>query len=723
MALIDLKSNLKKSNVYKDTPGGGNSGLPYIKQGLPEDSPEGEYLAGIARSSLDTDIRGGIYSTVASTEDTIRISRFLNDFPRGALFTSKQIGLQKSNPLIETEQRGSAINTQVYSNSNLLAQIALQGTGEHVPRAGFNTNDLLQDRNKYESIVKGNDNTGKNRLVTLYNSKISLDSNYVAIPSDLNKLGISSDDNTLFDYVGGPGSSYGDGNTLIERAVNTNESWERYKTAGYFTSEYFPKDTLTFENRLLDNPYLSQIIVSNKFNKYLKGIFAPTKKYYVEELPTTPQSVQYNLDPEKDITDAQSFASQVKKFKTNVFTIDNPTGFDNRLDDDFDTTSQQSSPDFIRPVKYLDLDTISVNNKFGNTMAYDSLLAIRSSDGSKKGPLQEVIDFRSSSINPNDPVRSQARNYNDPLVNITTRVGIGNPGARSREQRRYINDVAFNNGQDKVNMIPLYTDATNPFETSEYGTIGDKSARDLIKFAFEVIDNNNPTNTTKVYFRAFLTNFSDNHGAEWVGQKYMGRGENLYAYQGFTREVSFQFKVAAQSKQEMMPLYQKLNYIVSSLYPDYNSQGFMRGNLHQLTIGEYFYRTPGIITSMNVTVDDNYPWEIKYNEPETDKGLNSTDQFPSNFNTNGSKEFQNSNSDADMMELPQVLNVQVTFKPILNELPALSKHRGEFSDDRRGILISNDVGRQENFINRIGLKFQRPPVDSEPEIPPRVERT
>ena len=721
MALIDLKSNLKKSNVYKDTPGGGNSGLPYIKQGLPEDSPAGEYLAGIARSSLDTNIRGGLYSTIASTEDTVRISRFLNDFPRGALFTSKQIGLQKSNPLIETEQRGSTIgtdgliiptiNTQVYSNSNLLAQVALQGTGEHVPRAGFNTNNLLQDRNKYESIVTGNNNTGKNRLVTLYNSKISFDPNYIEIPSDLNKLGISKDENVLFNYGGGPGSSYGDGNTFIKRDVNTKESWEIYKTSGYSTSDYSPKDTITFENRLLGDPYASQIIATNKFNKYLKGIFAPTKTYYIEESPKTPQSVQYNVDPEKEITDAQSFASQIKNIKTKVIIKDNPTELDNRLDDDSDTTSQESHQDFIRPIKYLDLDKISVNNKFGNTMAYDSLLSAKSSNETTKGPLQEVIDFRKFTIDPNDPARSQARDYADQFVNITTRVGIGNPGARARSQRKYINDVNDGIGQDKVNMIPLYTDATNPFETSKYGSKGDKSARDLIKFAFEVIDNDNPSNTTKVHFRAFLTNFSDNHGAEWAGQKYMGRGENLYAYQGFTREVSFQFKVAAQSKQEMMPLYQKLNYIVSSLYPDYNSQGFMRGNLHQLTIGEYFYRTPGIITSMNVTVDDNYPWEIKYTEPEASGStLNSTGQFPSFLKKDGSDEFQKSNSDADMQELPQVLNVQVTFKPILNELPSLSKHRGDSNNDTRGILISDDVGIQENFINRIYNKPE-PPKD------------
>jgi hypothetical protein len=128
----------------------------------------------------------------------------------------------------------------------------------------------------------------------------------------------------------------------------------------------------------------------------------------------------------------------------------------------------------------------------------------------------------------------------------------------------------------------------------------------------------------------------------------------------------------------------------------------MRGNLHKLTIGEYFYRTPGIITSMNITVDDNYPWEIKFTEPEVDSSLNRTANFPNpTLNTDGSDDFQKSNSDADQMELPQVLNVQVSFKPILNELPSLSKHRGNFNNDQKGILISNDVGVQENFINRI----------------------
>jgi hypothetical protein len=688
MALIDLKSNLKKSNVYKDTPGGGNSGLPYIKQGLPEDSPSGEYLAGIARSSLDTNIRGGAYSTIASTEDTVRISRFLNDFSRGTVFTSKQIGLQKSNPLIETEQRGSTINTRVYSNSNLLAQIALQGTGVHVPRAGFNTNDLLQDRNKYEKIVIQNNNAGQNRLVTLYNSKINTDSNSSNLTLDLDKLGISRDENTLFDYVGGPGSSYGDGNTFIGRAINTNSS---LSTPDAGTIDY------------LNSLGLTDYIKVNKIGGLVGGLYPTSPNLFsknnnanFDPITIPPFNPSLNPPPSTPLYKSNIPSTPTTNFQKLIITKENIDFEESQFLKTQQPKSryQQSSPDFIRPEKVP--EGMPVPNQFGNTMGYSALL------NSKLGELQ---DFRSSSIDPSGSARSQARDYNNIQVNIATRVGIGNPGARTREQRKYINNVANGNGQDKVNMIPLYTDATNPFENTKYKD----QARDLIKFAFEVLDNDdslsdpkNP-NTTKVHFRAFLTNFSDNHSADWNGQRYMGRGENFYTYQGFQREVSFQFKVAAQSKQEMMPLYQKLNYIVSSLYPDYQKgTGFMRGNLHKLTIGEYFYRTPGIITSMNISVDDNYPWEIKYTEPETDNGLNATNQFsdPSN-NFNGTPEFQESNSDADMMELPQVLNVQVSFKPILNELPALSKYRTYGTSDTRGILISNDVGKQENFINRI----------------------
>jgi hypothetical protein len=650
MALKDLKSNLRNLKFDKDTPGGGSSGLPYIKGGLPEDSPAGEYIADLARYSSNGAVRGGLFSVVSSTTDTVRISRFLNDFPKGLLFTSKQIGLAKSNPKIETGTRGDVLNTQVYNlNSNLLAQVANQGTGEHIPYYGFNTNNLRNDENKYEEIVKKK-STDENRLVTLYNNKI-LSTPPSGIINDLKELGIPDNNkNVLFNYEGGPGSSYGDGVTFIPRVVDTVNSYDDYRRPGFTKSSYRPVFKILSE----DKPYTSSYIASLYNNSNLDSFIQASILETTLGIPNDTQAV-------------------------------------NTIRDDFNfednTLYQQSSPDFIRaesnPVG------ISPINQFGNTMAYSTLIA------SKKYIEQgELQDFRQKSIEFN----GQETDYSKELVNIATRLNIGNPGSRTREQRQYLNQTNNGDGQDKINLIPLYTSTGDPIQ--------DNKVRDMIKFCIEVINNDSPEKTSPLHFRAYVTDFSDNIGADWNGQKYMGRGENFYTYQGFTREVSFKLTVAAQSKQEMMPLYQKLNFLASSLHPDYSSGGFMRGNLHKLTIGEWFYRTPGILKSMNISIDNQYPWEIKYTEPETDKFPTSdfpTNVSPSNYKNGtsdkGSENFENSNSDADMMELPQILSISFTFTPILNNLPRLAKdNNSKFT--QTPILIS-DHGIQENFIKRI----------------------
>jgi hypothetical protein len=160
----------------------------------------------------------------------------------------------------------------------------------------------------------------------------------------------------------------------------------------------------------------------------------------------------------------------------------------------------------------------------------------------------------------------------------------------------------------------------------------------------------------------------------------MGRGENFYTYQGFTREVGFTFIVAAQSVEEMEKLYQKVNYLASTLLPDYQEgTGFMRGTIHKLTIGEYFYRVPGIIKSMNITVDDNYPWEIKMKQPEmrvinNDQGV-SRDQL--------------------QMEVPQILKIQMNFTPIMSKLPQKGL--------KEPIIVSDKVAH--NYLSRSDFKF------------------
>ena len=131
--------------------------------------------------------------------------------------------------------------------------------------------------------------------------------------------------------------------------------------------------------------------------------------------------------------------------------------------------------------------------------------------------------------------------------------------------------------------------------------------------------------------------------SNWNKFKYIGRGEDFYNYQGFTNTISMGFTVAAQSKTEQSVMFQKLNYLKSTLAPDYSLNGFMRGNIHNLTLGGYFYETPGIIESLTYTIPNDSPWEI---------GINDEGGY-----------------DPSVKELPHRIDVQMTFSPIYKFLP------------------------------------------------------
>lgn len=140
-------------------------------------------------------------------------------------------------------------------------------------------------------------------------------------------------------------------------------------------------------------------------------------------------------------------------------------------------------------------------------------------------------------------------------------------------------------------------------------------SNDLAKFRISTIDNSgNADNNVNIHFRAFIDSFTDSHQAEWNANKFPGRGEELYNYGGYKRQVNLSFTVVAQSKPELIPMYKKLNYLASTLAPDYTEAGFMRGNLVRLTLGGYFDNQPGVITSLEYSIPEETTWEIAINE-------------------------------------------------------------------------------------------------------------
>lgn len=196
--------------------------------------------------------------------------------------------------------------------------------------------------------------------------------------------------------------------------------------------------------------------------------------------------------------------------------------------------------------------------------------------------------------------------------------------------------LTMKNSVDKMNVLSsfIFNNTKDPWDAR----VDKSETKDIIKFVFEAIENNNPSDSWAIFFRAYLAGFNDNHQASISAFKYIGRGEDFYTYQGVSRTVGFSFKIAIGSEQEQRPLYTKLNHLISQVYPDYsNTYGIMRAPIIRLTIGDYLYRVAGMLENVSITVDDNVPWEIASNE--------------------------------NIKQLPHVINVQCSFKPIQDFLP------------------------------------------------------
>lgn len=208
--------------------------------------------------------------------------------------------------------------------------------------------------------------------------------------------------------------------------------------------------------------------------------------------------------------------------------------------------------------------------------------------------------------------------------------------------------------KDELSALQAYMSETNPYSDS-------KNPKDMIKFGFECMSNDKPGESMVLLFRAFLSaGINDSNGAVLNPFRYFGRGEEFYTYQGFTRSIGFSFKIAVRSRVELQPLYAKLNALISQVYPDYSpNKGIMRAPLVKLTIGDYLYRVPGFLESVNVVVDNATPWEINLEES------------------------------SDVQQLPHVVEVQVSFKPIHNTLPSRQTDpQGDLN------LITNNFAQQ-----------------------------
>jgi len=630
MGLVNLTTNLRSLRYGKDTVGGGNSNQPYVTTKIPES------FSKIGRTGgPDFLLRGGTLLPKIVVNDVSRLAKMFFDFksPNGPLFIVKQNVLSLTNVNSEkgyesyTQDSGVTstlgaigqfikdnvpLNQGVYTPLGTLAQAAGNEIGLHTNKQGLNPFKF--------KTTQGSPNGNSPLGLPTYLNTIATggdEGNKSRLFGLLNKIDEKQTDvNDLYSYSGGPGATLGIGKTKI-----TMESDQR---TGINNSKLELKNSRFIPQQFIDNKDIFR--GKDGFNN------PPFSLSFL-----APQLIYSNLD--------SVLASEV--FREDYLDTRNPSVYESGTllktnTGKLSSGIQNSTPIQVFTQKQLEDYSPTSKDSLFNKPSFTSIIA---PSGSAEIPAS--LDYTRK--------------------NIEQRVNLGDPGRRGNRSSYTVGfqisgsstvegNSGYKNALDKINALPIYQskDVTQ-----------NNIKNDLVKFRIGVINNETPSLKTYIHFRAHIDSMSDNFSSDWQSQKFMGRGENFYKYQGFDRNISLSWTVAAQSKQELIPMYQKLNYLASVTAPSYSKTGYMGGNLISLTIGGWCYEQVGIMTGLTLDVPTESPWEIAIPDSTNIRYVPGTEGNPD----------REIFTDPSVKELPMIIKVTgFNFIPIHNFVPKVQNN-------------------------------------------------
>lgn len=157
-----------------------------------------------------------------------------------------------------------------------------------------------------------------------------------------------------------------------------------------------------------------------------------------------------------------------------------------------------------------------------------------------------------------------------------------------------------------------YYNGLGVLEEGEKGLLklNGSQSKDIIFFYFYDI-----INKKYIPFRATINTMSEQHGAEWEDITYLGRADKLFLYKGFSREVTFSFTVYANSAIEMLPMWERINYLVGLVRPSKytavagRESSFIYPPMIKFRVGDMFVDQPAVIVSVTTTIPEDSNWE------------------------------------------------------------------------------------------------------------------
>ena len=167
---------------------------------------------------------------------------------------------------------------------------------------------------------------------------------------------------------------------------------------------------------------------------------------------------------------------------------------------------------------------------------------------------------------------------------------------------------------------------------------------DFIKFFFtgpKLNAGNKDDTDDIIVFRAVINSISDSFNASWPGFQLIGRGDQNFQYGGFTRDISIDFTVYATDRDEVKPIWRKLNALAGYTAPEYTKDNIaLVAPWMRITIGDLFNQQAVLVNSVNYTLHSaDTTWET------------------------------NIEQDPQMMQTPHKVDVNLTLTPITDWLP------------------------------------------------------
>jgi hypothetical protein len=566
MALLDLKTDLKSLKYGRDTPGGGDSGQPYIQSNIPTgDTTSVPFDDGFIRG-------GAVGAARASIADLKRISSFFKSKPYGTLFIARQVGLQLSNPRPEVRQSNTNLTfistdrkqfgfedigaTRIYNlGLNTLAQVPVNAFGVHFYRHGLLP--IFGDAAKYEAVATAN-NQGDgsfNKLVR------------IATKFELGDQKPNSNANIF-------GTEQNTGFLPLEDARRFQRAERRVlrrdlRAALQFSNNPFFKTRGDARNlALTEFPRIdpTTLIV----DRYIGG---PGSIYGVGEtrIPRT-SNTEDKFKIENALEQANTFGGYAKDTKGQPIELDYSVALGNIFK--YDSSSIPTDPFDIKTG--IDSNAVPYNPFFLSTstdpivVRYEQLKKAIKTNITQSTYLGSALNQTGSISTVNPQVNRGAagfKYYGDGVL------------SNSGSTYTYNNTNVFS--RDDSSILNIIFTALNPFSTVQ-------STWD---------------------FSAYMTGYKDSFNATWNEINYNGRGETFYIYNKFKRNVSFNLKIPCFNKVELYKKHRELGQLASVTAGGYFN-ALLGGVILKVKIGNYIDNEFAVLNSIDLSIPDDASWDI-----------------------------------------------------------------------------------------------------------------